>query len=44
LGAAIKTTVNLALELKKQFADKIDWEITTSTVKLYDDVEPENKV
>ncbi|ORX87147.1 hypothetical protein BCR32DRAFT_289543 [Anaeromyces robustus] len=43
LGAAIKTTVNLALEIKKQFTDKIDWEITTSTVKLYDDVEPENK-
>ncbi|KAG4096340.1 hypothetical protein H8356DRAFT_1292545 [Neocallimastix lanati (nom. inval.)] len=43
LGAAIKITVNLALELKKQFSDKIDWEITTSTVKLYDDVEPENK-
>ncbi|ORX57339.1 hypothetical protein BCR36DRAFT_409637 [Piromyces finnis] len=43
LGAAIKTTVNLALELKKQFSDKIDWEITTSTVKLFDDIEPENK-
>lgn len=44
LGAAIKTTVNLALELKRQFNDRIDWEITTSTVKLFDDIEPENKV
>ncbi|TPX60130.1 hypothetical protein PhCBS80983_g01993 [Powellomyces hirtus] len=42
LGAAINRAIELALHVKEQNKDRIAWSITTSTVTLADDVEPEN--
>ncbi|KAJ3046227.1 ribonucleases P/MRP protein subunit pop7 [Rhizophlyctis rosea] len=42
LGAAITRAINLALYLKEKNPDAFSWTITTSSVKLYDDVEPED--
>ncbi|KAI8922291.1 hypothetical protein DFJ77DRAFT_425289, partial [Powellomyces hirtus] len=44
LGAAINRAIELALHVKEQNKDRIAWSITTSTVTLADDVEPENVV
>ncbi|KND03509.1 uncharacterized protein SPPG_08895 [Spizellomyces punctatus DAOM BR117] len=42
LGAAITRAIELALSLREKNPDRIAWTITTSSVVLVDDIEPED--
>ncbi|TPX70589.1 hypothetical protein SpCBS45565_g01658 [Spizellomyces sp. 'palustris'] len=42
LGAAINRAIELALYLREKNPDRITWTITTSSVILVDDIEPED--
>ncbi|KAI8810713.1 hypothetical protein BJ742DRAFT_172345 [Cladochytrium replicatum] len=44
LGAALVMAMELALKLKEIYGDTIEWNITTSSVELHDEVEDDPEV
>ncbi|KAJ3080616.1 ribonucleases P/MRP protein subunit pop7 [Quaeritorhiza haematococci] len=44
MGAAMNKGIELALKLKEKHQDVVQWTVTTSTVDLVDDVEPDDEM